>query len=303
MADPPARVAVVGDLVTDVLAVLAGPLAAGSDTPATVRMTGGGQGANTAAWLAWHGARVSLVAAVGTDDAATARLAELAGYGVRCAIRRHPGAATGSVVVVASGTERTMLTDRGANLLLSPADVATALGDAADLVHLHLSGYTLLDDASRPAGLRALALARERGLTTSVDAASAGPLRRVGPSAFAAWIRGVDLLLANTDEATALVGAGSPGRQAGALTGLARAAVLKRGASGAVWAQPDGGLVAVPAEPADAVDATGAGDAFAAGVLVAWLAGRPPQEALRAGAAAGALAVSRLGARPPTRPG
>ena len=51
------RSIVVGDLVTDVLAVLAGRSATGSDTPAAIRVTGGGQAANTAAWLAWHGVR------------------------------------------------------------------------------------------------------------------------------------------------------------------------------------------------------------------------------------------------------
>lgn len=295
----PARVAVVGDLATDVVAVLDAPLAAGSDTPATIRVTGGGQGANTAAWLAWHGVPVCLVAAAGNDEAAPVRLAELAGYGVRCAVRRHPGAGTGSVVVLVRGSRRTMVSDRGANLLLSPADVEAALRAAPDLAHLHLSGYTLLDPASRAAGRHALALARTRGLTTSVDAASAQPLRAVTAAAFTDWVRGTDLLLANADEAAALAGGGSAEEQARALTGLARITVVKRGPQGAVWAEHGGGVVAVAARPTTAVDPTGAGDAFAAGLVAAWLAGRPALDALRAGAAAGALAVSRVGARPP----
>ncbi|MFD0823498.1 PfkB family carbohydrate kinase, partial [Micromonospora zhanjiangensis] len=59
------RIVVVGDVVTDVLAVLAGPLVTGSDTRADIRLTGGGQAANTAAWLARLGAPVTLVGAVG----------------------------------------------------------------------------------------------------------------------------------------------------------------------------------------------------------------------------------------------
>jgi len=51
--------------------------------------------------------------------------------------------------------------------------------------------------------------------------------------------------------------------------------------------------------PADAVDVTGAGDAFAAGLLGAWLSGATPAEALAEAARLGALAVTRLGARPP----
>jgi sugar/nucleoside kinase (ribokinase family) len=57
--------------------------------------------------------------------------------------------------------------------------------------------------------------------------------------------------------------------------------------------------VAVPGVPAAVVDATGAGDAFAAGLLAAWVAGASPADALAAGARLGALAVTRVGARPP----
>jgi sugar/nucleoside kinase (ribokinase family) len=285
---------VVGDLNTDVVAVLSGPPATDSDTPARIRIAGGGQGANTAAWLAWRGVQVTLVAAAGADEAGDARLAELAAAGVDLAVARRPGLATGAVVALAAGDRRTMITDRGANLTLAEADVDAALAAAPDVRHLHLSAYTLLDAASRGAGLRALAAARERGLTSSVDAASAAPLRPVA-GAFGDWVRDIDLLLANDDEATVLAdGLARPG--------LVRvAAVTKRGAEGATWTGADGARFDTPGVPADVVDATGAGDAFAAGLLGAWLAGAAPAEALAEGARLGALAVSRVGGRPPPR--
>lgn len=304
-------VLVVGDLVTDVLAVLGGRLAVGSDTPAQIRITGGGSAANTAAWLAHAGVPVTLVAAAGADAAGDARLAELAAAGVRCAVRRCPDAATGTVVVLSdpdagsdSGPgprsgERSMLCDRGANLHLAPSDVDDALAATPGAVHLHLSGYTLLDPGSRPAGRHALAAAAERGLTTSVDAASAHPLRRASPEAFLDWVRGTDLLLANLDEALTLAGRQLPPLAlARALTRHASAAVVKLGGAGAVWADRTGRLAEVPAEPAEVVDSTGAGDAFAAGLLGAWLDGRDPPDALRAGARLGARAVRLHGGRP-----
>jgi ribokinase len=208
-------------------------------------------------------------------------------------VRRAEGAATGTVVVLSESGERTMLCDRGANALLSTVDIDAALGEA-DGVHLHLSGYALFDGASRVAGRYALSAARERGLSTSVDAASAGPLRRVGAAAFLEWVRGVDLLLANADEAVALAGTAEPAR----LTGSARNVVVKRGAEGAGWAAAGTGTRWIAAQPATALDVTGAGDAFAAGLLSAWLAGAGPADALRAGARLGAGAVSRTGARP-----
>ena len=288
-------IVVVGDLVTDVVAALDGAPAAGTDTGARISFAGGGQGANTAAWLAARHAAVTLVASVGDDEAGRARVAELAAAGVQCAVRAHPGTPTGTVIVLTHGGERTMINDRGANLLLSPADVEAAVA-APGTRHVHVSGYPLLDPASRGAGLRALAAARGHGLSTSVDAASAGPLRRAG-AAFLDWVRGVDLILANADEAAVLAGGSDPVAQSRALATVAVRAVVKRGPAGAVWAGPEG-IFEQPGRPATVTDPTGAGDAFAAGLLAAWVGGAAPAEALLAGVGLGTEAVALLGARP-----
>ncbi|MGC9666511.1 carbohydrate kinase family protein [Planosporangium sp. 12N6] len=298
---PAVTVVVVGDVVTDVVARYDPPLAAGSDTTARVRILGGGSGANTAAWLAACGVPTALVGVVGTDDAGTTRLAELAASGVCPLLRRTGAAPTGSVVVLSGAGDRTMLSERGANLLLSPEDVDAGLAVGAR--HLHLSGYTLLAPPARDAGRYALAAAARAGLTTSVDLAAAALLRRVGAAAFLSWVRGTDLLLANADEARALVGDGPPAELAIRLAGSARHAVVKCGAAGAVWATGDGEVVEVTAVPTTVVDATGAGDAFTAGLLASWLAGGSPVESLRAGTGTGAAAVGLVGGRPsPDRP-
>jgi sugar/nucleoside kinase (ribokinase family) len=291
-------VIVVGDLVTDVLVTHAGPIEPGSDTAATITVGGGGQAANTAAWLAHAGRAVTLIAAVGEDLAGRERVAELTEAGVRCAVRAHPGAVTGSVVVLAGPDDRTMITDRGASLRLDPVDVTAAVKAATDATHLHLSGYPLLHDGSRPAGRAALAAAAERGLTTSVDAASAAPLRSVGAAAFLAWVRDADLLLCNADEADVLAGPGPAAEQAGRLTAHVRNVVVKQGAAGATWSARDGVVRLVTPARVPMKDPTGAGDAFAAGLLSAWVFGAEPQAALAAGAALGAAAVAQLGARP-----
>jgi sugar/nucleoside kinase (ribokinase family) len=306
------RVLVVGDLVTDVIAALTGPVRPGTDTPAQIRVAGGGQGGNTAAWLAHRGVPVTLVAAVGGDPAGRERLAELTTAGVDLAVRTVPGEPTGTLVVISTGRDRTMLADRGAAGELAPADIDAALAAWPDTRHLHLSGYVLLDEGTRPAGRHALATAAQRGLTTSVDAASAGPLRRVGPNRFLAWVRGVDLLLANAPEAAALAAtnrAAEPvtGRAGAAAAGavlarVATAGVVKLGAAGALWAGPNR-VVRVTAPAVTVRDPTGAGDAFAAGLLAEWLAGAGPDRALRAGVALGAAAVASVGARPAASPG
>ena len=299
----PPRVVVVGDVTTDIVAVLEAPLAFGSDTPGTVQTLPGGQGANTAAWLAWLGRQVTLVGAVGDDDAGQARLRELASAGVVCAVRRCPGVATGTVLVLSGAQDRTMVSQRGANLHLDGHDVTEALAASTDARHLHLSGYPLLDGPSRSGGLTALAEARRRGLTTSVDAASAQPLRQAGPDRFLAWVAEVDILLANADEAAVLTGTADPGEAARHLARIARNSVVKLGRDGAVWCDGNTVLHHAEAPAAPVVDSTGAGDAFAAGLVSAWVDGSPPGAALRHGCELGSMSVTMVGGRPGPSPG
>lgn len=303
------RVIVVGDLVTDVLAVPEQPLAPGSDTPATIRISGGGSAANTAAWLVRAGVASTLVAVVGTDLSGTQRRDELAELGVGCAIRRTAQAPTGAVVVLSAAGERSMLVQRGANRMLTAADIDAALVEPAD--HLHLSGYTLFDPMTRAAAQYALHEATRRAMTASVDMASAAPIAQVGPANLLGWVEGVNLLLANAEEAAALLADGRrpadrppnfdplpPERAAIELTRWCRWAVVKRGPDGAVGATPDGSVQSIPALKADVVDVTGAGDAFAAGLIAARLAGGDHASALAAGTRLAAQAVAQLGARP-----
>ncbi len=284
---------VVGDLATDVVAVLAGEPAPGSDRPATIRSRGGGAGANVAAHLAGLGVPVVLAGCAGDDAAGAALLAELTAAGVGLAVRTVPGAATGTIVsLVEPGGQRSMLADRGANLDLRADDVPSP-GPGG---HLHLSGYTLLDERPRTAGLAALAAARAAGCTVSVDPASTGPLRAHGVQRWLADIGGADLLLPNADEARLLSGRADVRDAARALARRHAAVAVTLGAEGALWASGDD-LVHRPARPADVVDTTGAGDAFTAGLLAVWLDGGEPSAALDAGLARAAGVVGRPGAR------
>ena len=293
------RILVVGDVAMDVVALLETSIALGSDTPAQIRLAGGGQGANTAAWLAWLGRPVTLAAVVGTDQFGDLRLTELAGLGVRCVIRRCSAAPTGTIIALSLGAERTMITQRGANRLLAEADIDAAVEAAPDAGHLHLSGYVLADPESQPAGRHAMAVAASRGMTVSVDAASTQPLRDAGVARWLDLVTGVDLLLANAAEAAELTGQAEPQRAAAELTTVARNVVVKLGPDGAVWCGRDGQRVRSAGRRVVAVDPTGAGDAFAAGLLAAWTAGADPATALEEGASAGAAAVATIGAAPP----
>ncbi|MGY1684574.1 carbohydrate kinase family protein [Geodermatophilus sp. SYSU D00867] len=288
-------VVVVGDLATDVVAVLSGEPAPGSDRPAAIRTRGGGAGANVAAHLAALGVPVTLAGCVGDDPAGAALLAELAAAGVGLAVRTVPGAASGTIVsLVEPDGQRSMLADRGANLDLRPDDLPPPLPGA----HLHLSGYTLLDERPRPAGLAALAAARAAGCTVSLDPASTGPLAGYGVDRWLADTAGVDLLLPNADEARLLSGCADVTDAARALAARHGAVAVTLGRDGALWAAGTA-VLHRPARPARVVDTTGAGDAFTAGLLAVWLGGpdADPAAALDAGLARAAEVVGRPGAR------
>ncbi|HEX4728838.1 MAG TPA: carbohydrate kinase family protein, partial [Jatrophihabitans sp.] len=192
----------VGDVMQDVLVQLAVPLVPGSDTPATVSYSAGGSAANTACWLGWLGAPVSFAGRVGDDPAGQQALAELRRFNVLPRVQVDPTLATGScIVLIGPDGERSMIPSAGANAGLAAADLARLLTGAD---HLHLSGYTLLHQGSRPAGLAVLAQALATGCGISVDIASAGPIRTVGAARLRSWLPAGTLLLANADELAAL---------------------------------------------------------------------------------------------------
>ena len=287
------RIVVVGDVMVDVVVRLSEPLARGSDAPATIRFHGGGSAANTAAWLAAAGAEPVLVGTIGDDERGRAARAGLVAHGVDARLAVDPELPTGTcLVLVGSDGERTMAPDAGANDALDDGDLADDLLGGGG--HLHVSGYSLLRAGSRDAARAAIARASRTGMTVSVDPASSALL---SPD-FLDWADGAGLLLPNASEAHALTGDSDPERAARALAERFGEVVVTLGPAGALWTDGEAVLRAA-AEPVDeVVDTTGAGDAFAAGLLSARVAGMSTAEALAAGCRLAARAVTQPGARP-----
>jgi sugar/nucleoside kinase (ribokinase family) len=293
-----ARIVVVGDLMTDTVARAALPLAKGSDTPATVTMHGGGSGANIAAWLAVDGAEVAFVGRCGADAAGRTGVRELNAYGVDARLVMDPERPTGAcVVMVTHKGDHTMLADPGANAVLSPDDLPMDLFTPG--CHLHVSGYTLLNEGSRPAAVTAMERALKAEMSVSVDGGSAARLERLGAEPFldvtgGGTFQGVTLLMVNAAQAAVLTGRDDLGQALRVLTTWYPQVVVKLGADGAVFGSGQE-PVRVPAQPLETyVDRTGGRDAFCAGFLPPWLDKKPPAEALASGC--------RLAERP-ARPG
>ena len=244
------------------------------------------------------GLPVTLVGCLGADEAGGRLRTLLAREGVDLRARVDQDAATGSVVVLLDATgERAMLPDRGANLALQPGDLPRERFVPG--AHLHVSGYTLLDDGPRRAALAALALARERRMSVSVDPASEGSLHDHGCARFIAAAAEVDVWLPNRREAVVLHGGEAPTDVlTSALTRFVGRCVVTDGDRGA-WSSDGRSTTHVPApDVPDVVDLTGAGDAFTAGWLLAWLAGLDDTAALQSGSALAGQAITQVGAVP-----
>jgi ribokinase len=197
------------------------------------------------------------------------------------------------VVLVGPDGERSMVPDSGANDRLAEGDLPDDVLVEGD--HLHLTGYMLVRDGSRAAGRAAIARAQERAMSVSVDPSSAALLA----PAFIDELAGVGLLLPNAEEAAVLSGVEDAERAALALARRVPEVVVTLGARGALWTDGSNALCVNVESVGPALDTTGAGDAFAAGFLVARLSGAVPEESLRAGCRLAAVAVRTPGARPP----
>lgn len=290
------RVVVVGDLINDIVAVPREAIRADTDTTATIRRASGGSAANTAVWLASRGAAVDFVAAVGSHDAA-AHAEELREAGVTPHLQVEVGAQTGTIIIVVQGSERSMLTERGANSLLDPASVTDEVLAGARL--LHVSGYSVVDGFGVEGTRSLLDRAQEAGVPVSVNPGSIGFIADFGVERFLEAIRGASLLFLSADEARLLTGESDPDAAARLLGASFPLVALTRGEHGVLVVAEGASPVAIPAHAVRSVDPTGAGDAFIAGFLEAWLRTGDPVAAAEAAVFVAAKAVMVIGGRPP----
>ncbi len=294
------RVVVIGDLVLDAVLVPSRPLERGTDVPGRVALRQGGSAANTARWLARLGARTTLVAAVGRDRIGRALVEAVRVEGVTPRVTRIAGLRSGRIgVLVSPDGERSFVADRGAADQLAPEHLRAAWFKDIDL--LHLPAYSLLGEPLGLAGRAAIEQARGNGALVSLDLASIAPLLARGRRAarsLVTWVR-ADILFATEAETEALLGRYAVDD----LLDFAPLAIVKRGAKGATVlvrtsaAGSERLKFEVATRPVTTDDSTGAGDAFDAGFLVAWLAARASGRPLVSGLRRAALAGHRTAIR------
>jgi sugar/nucleoside kinase (ribokinase family) len=276
---------VIGDLVADLIVLGGAALERGTDNPAEVRLTRGGSAANVAVAAApRHPAR--FIGRVGDDTLARALVLELEAAGVDVRVQRD--GRTGSIVVLVDAVgERTMITDRGAAAELDEIDPSWL--DDAEWVHVPL--YGLAEARSRRAVTDAATRAAGDGARVSLDLSSVATLRAMGAAGLRSALAALrpDVVFANEDEARVAAELGVRPAPRGVY-------VVKRGAEPVLVTTAEATTQVPVVRVDDVLDSTGAGDAFAAGYIVAALAGSDAHESARAGSVLAMGALRRPGA-------
>ena len=265
-------VCVLGDAHLDVVVRVSAPVGEETDTPATTHLGVGGQAANVAAWVSALGGRSRLITVRGTDLGARIVTEELQGRGVELCGPVVPGN-TGLVVCLSEGGQkRSMLTDRGVGTQLAASELSVNWLDGCDW--LHIPGYSL---AAQPIGGAAVAAARHaraRSARLSIDLSSTALIRDFGADGFRQLVVALEPdVVFGTEAEAALIG-----------SQLGDRLIIKLGPAGVRAAGRR-----FPALPTVPADATGAGDAFAAGYLLG---------GIELGLTAAARAVATMGAMP-----
>ena len=289
------KILCIGDLALDVISQLKEPINYGNDTASRISSHPGGQAANVATWITRTHSKAQLVARVGNDPIGFALISDLDKYGVEHMNLMHSGRPTGVVVIlVDSNGERTMFPDNGANADLEVSD----LPPLADVDGVYVSGYALLDFRSREAVLSMIAKIKAAGKPIYFDPTTTGAMKIVSRDEVLSWVKLMDGILLNSEEALYLGDAKDVETAEKNLTAYTPLVVIKLGSRGAMAVHKE--IIAkVSAVTTNVVDTTGAGDSFAAGFIPKWLETNDLEAALSAGTALAAKCVATVGARPP----
>jgi sugar/nucleoside kinase (ribokinase family) len=260
----------------------------------TVNRCSGGSACNTIVGIADFGGRAAYACKVGTDEIGSHYIDELRSLGIAVEVPPSEGQSGTCVVLITPDAQRTMLTHLGISSQLSADDVDEA--EIAKAEYIYVEGYLFAGDATRAAALKAIDLAKKNGVKVALTVSDPF-LIQLCRDTFWELIKGpVDLLFCNHEEAKALTGEEDAIDCARAIHAHAANVALTLGKSGSLLMH-DGQVTPIEGVSVEAVDTTGAGDMYAAGVLYGVTNGLSWKQAGHLGSHAAARIVSQLGAR------
>jgi sugar/nucleoside kinase (ribokinase family) len=265
----------------------------------TTNRCSGGSACNTIVGVADLGGTAAYAGKTADDDLGKFYADDLKKVGVTVPVKGGTGATTAtSVILITPDAQRTMLTHLGISATLSANDIPEA--EIAKAQYLYVEGYLFPGDTTRAAALRAIDIAKKHGVKVALTISDPFVIS-LQRDLFWELIKGpVDLLFANLEEARALTGEHDPENAAHAIHQHATNVALTLGADGSLLMHGEQ-LYPIEGVKVKAIDTTGAGDMYAAGVLYGITHGMSWPQAGRLASHAAARIVSQMGARLPRK--
>ena len=250
----------------------------------------GGSASNTSVALARLGCNVGFIGKVGHDELGSFYSDDLTNNNVTPHLLKSDLPSGRCNVLISTDSERTMATYLGAAVTLSAEDLNIETFKQYDILHIEgylVQNYNLITRAGQ--------LAKEAGLTVSIDLASYNIVAENINFLQDFVAKYVDIVFANEEEATAFTQL--PAEQAvHSIAQQASLAIVKVGAKGSYIKQGDT-LLHIPAEKVKPIDTTGAGDVYAAGFLYGYANNLPLSRCAEIGTLCAAQVIEEIGAK------
>ena len=260
--------------------------------PLGVKYVAGGSAANTITCTSILGMPSGFIGKIGDDELGLLFKSDQEQYGVKTTLLKSPHSSGRSMVFVSGGNaERTFAVYLGAALDLVPEDLKPEFFEGYD--YFHIEGYLVQNQAL---ARRAVELAHKAGCIISIDMASYNVVESNLAFLHDIVERYVDIVFANETESKAFTKLDDPRKALDQIARMCKVAVVKVGKDGS-WIRSGENTHFIEAYPAQTIDATGAGDTYAAGFLFAHSLGLPLEACGHAGSIIAAKVVEVLGTK------
>ena len=254
----------------------------------------GGSAANTILGVADFGGQAAYAGKVAADELGEFFLEDMRRMGVAIEIPPGKGQTGTCVVLITPDAQRTMLTHLGVSAALSPDDIREE--EIRKAKYVYIEGYLFTATDPKAAALKAVELAKKNGVKVAFTVSDPFLIEHFRDE-FWQLIEGpVDLLFCNLQEARSLTGMSDPIECAREIHRHTENVALTLGPNGSLLMH-NGEVIPIEGVPAEAVDTTGAGDMYAAGVLYGITNGLSWKQAGHLASHAAARIVAQFGAR------
>lgn len=260
--------------------------------PLGVHYVAGGSAANTITCTSIFGMPSGFIGKIGDDELGHLFQSDEEQYGVKCTLLKGEHSSGRSMVfVTGANAERTFAVYLGAALELVPEDLKPEFFQGYD--YFHIEGYLVQNQALIR---KAVEMAKAAGCTISIDMASYNVVESNCAFLHNLVEKYVDIVFANETEAKAFTKIADPRKALDEIALLCDTAVVKAGKEGS-WVKHGDEAHFIKPWPGKAIDATGAGDTYAAGFIYAHSLGMPLKVCGEVGSIIAAKVVEVIGTK------